>query len=53
MHRYAPDGNAIEFACDGQITQTIPLSKFNANCEGSLAITPVLGAVPPDRNSGL
>jgi acetylcholinesterase len=50
---YVPGGNAIEFAWDGQVTQTIPLSEFDANCEGSPATTPIPGAVPPDHNSGL
>lgn len=50
---YAPGGDAIEFAWDGMVTQMIPLSRFGDYCEGSPALSPVPGAVPPVHVSGL
>ncbi|KAG4424053.1 hypothetical protein IFR04_002749 [Cadophora malorum] len=43
---YSPGGNAIEFAWDNQVTQTIPLTEFDELCNGT---TPIRGATPPDH----
>lgn len=43
---YSPGGNAIEFAWDNQVTQTILLSEFDELCNGT---TPIRGATPPDH----